>query len=168
MEFGMRISGLLKTLPVVIVIVLGVTAQERTSFEYGEPEELRGVKKIFVDTGADLKARNAIVKEITKKLPTLIISESQGDDDVVLVYNSTEETRLIDARTTPVPGTNSTRTKPVLDTVRKGTGYVAKKISSSTLRILVSFEGANDHLFSKSPEIGFAQTFIKAYKKANK
>lgn len=164
----MRIPKLSGTATLLAMVVLTVGAQEKPVFEYGQVEELRGLKRVFIDTGADLKARNSILKEIKKKLPSLIVNESPTDAEVLLVYGSTNETRLVGARTTPVQGTDATRTRPVYDAIKKGTGYVAKKGSNGTLRVLVGFEGANDHLFSKSPDLGFARAFIKAYNEANK
>jgi hypothetical protein len=43
--------------------------------EYGQPDELRGVTRVFVDTGIDAQQRGVVVKEIKKQLPGLESSQ---------------------------------------------------------------------------------------------
>jgi len=39
---------------------------QRPTIEYGSPSELKGITKIFIDTGTELEVRSNIIKEINK------------------------------------------------------------------------------------------------------
>ena len=47
------------------VVSLSVYAQS-SDVEYGKPNELKGLKKVFIDTGADMKNRERIISEQNK------------------------------------------------------------------------------------------------------
>jgi hypothetical protein len=59
------------TVSLMIGITLLLAQQPTIEYEYGNPQELKGVTKIYVYTGTQLSTRQDIVKDITKKLPQL-------------------------------------------------------------------------------------------------
>jgi hypothetical protein len=69
----------------VFVVALPVLAQEST-IEYGQPEELRGITKVFVNTGVDVQVRDMIVKVIHKRLPKLEVVSRPEDADIHLRF----------------------------------------------------------------------------------
>jgi hypothetical protein len=73
---------------------LGTTdrSQQAQQFEYGSPDELRGVTKIYVNTGADLEARNNIVETIQKDLKQITVTDRPDDADVCLFYGAASNT----------------------------------------------------------------------------
>jgi hypothetical protein len=138
----------------VMAFALPALAQQPT-IEYGQPAELRGVTKIFVDTGADIQQRNLIVKAIQKRLPNLEVVSRPEESDIHLRFS------LIQAK----------------DGKTKEAGEVVKLTGSNHVRILYS---VNDLVFSaveRDSTTGFAKDyakpyllaveFVKAYKKAN-
>ncbi len=77
----------------ILTFALPVLAQTPV-IEYGQPDELRGVTKVFV--GLDAPQREVVVREIKKQLPDLEIVSHPEESDIHLVF-SLKETR--DGRT---------------------------------------------------------------------
>jgi hypothetical protein len=133
---------------------LPVPAQEPT-VEYGQASELRGVTKIFVDTGVDAEQRKLIVKELKKRLPNLEVVSRPEESDVHLRF--------------VLKGTQSGRTE--------GAGTVVKVIGSSRIRVLFSFKDMTPQIFEQDSMMDsamdfakpliFTRQFVKAYRKAN-
>lgn len=138
----------------VLVFSLPVFAQQ-PSIEYGQPNELRGVTKIFVDTGIDVQERQLMVKAIQKRLPNLEVVSRPEESDIHLRFSPIQ--------------TKDGKTKEV--------GTVVKVIGNNRVRRLLSFK---DFIFpvieqKSTPSLAedyakpylFAIEFVKAYKKAN-
>lgn len=136
----------------VLAFALPVLAQTLI-IEHGQPDELRGVTKVFV--GLDAQQREIVVREIKKQLPNLEIVSRPEESDIHLRF-SLKETR--DGRT-------------------EGVGTVVKLIDPNRARTLCSF---NDNLspiyerhsiksygIERIMPLRFAREFVKAYKKAN-
>lgn len=70
-----------------LIFVLPTLAQS-AGIEYGQAAELRGVTKIFVNTGANLSGHDLLVKEIHKRLPNVSVVTRPEDADVHLQYDS--------------------------------------------------------------------------------
>src|SRR5262249_16707153 len=67
----------------IFAFALPVMAQ-KPIIEYGQPDELRGVTKVFVDTGVDAHQRELVVNEIQKQLPDLQIVSRPEESDIHL------------------------------------------------------------------------------------
>jgi hypothetical protein len=123
--------------------------------ENGRPDELRGVTKVFVDTGLDAQQRQVVVREIKKQLPDLEIVLRPEESDIHLQF-SMKETR--DGRTEAV-------------------GTVVKLIDANRARALHSFKGDLSPIYERHSiknfgiervmPLSFAREFVKVYKKAN-
>ncbi|HZF39084.1 MAG TPA: hypothetical protein VE715_09690 [Blastocatellia bacterium] len=123
--------------------------------EPGQPDELRGVTKVFVDTGLDVQQREVIVREIKKQLPDLEIVSRPEESDIHLRF-FLKETR--DGRT-------------------EGVGTVVKLIDANRERALCSFKEDLPPIYAQhsiksygieyTMPLKFAREFVKAYKKAN-
>ena len=123
--------------------------------EYGQPDELRGVTKVFVDTSLDAQQRGVIVREIKKQLPDLEVVSRPEESDIHLRF-FLKEAR--DGRT-------------------EGVGTVVKLIDANRARALYSFEDSLSPLYEqhsiknygieRTMPLRFAREFVKAYKKAN-
>ena len=145
--FLKKASGLLLLL---FAFVLYVPAQQ-PSVEYGQSSELKGVTKIFVDSGFDSQQRDQIAKEIQKRLPDLKIVLRPEDSDIHLRYLANDERSEV-------------------------TGTVVKIVSENRVRVLYSFKETPQIFVPVSiARIGikyakpnvFAAQFVKVYKKAN-
>jgi hypothetical protein len=139
---------------IVLTFALPVLAQTPI-IEYGEPDELRGVKKVFVDTGHDSQQRGVVVKEIKKQLPDLEIVSHPEESDIHLRFFLKEKR---DGRT-------------------EGIGTIVKLIDANRARALLSFKDYLSPIYERNSiksygieyimPIKFAREFVKAYKKAN-
>jgi hypothetical protein len=136
----------------VLTFALPILAQTPV-IEYGRPDELRGVTKVFV--GLDAQQREVVVREIKKQLPGLEIVSRPDESDIHLLF-SLKETR--DGRI-------------------EGVGTVVKLIDASHARELYSFKDNLSPIYEQHSiksygidrimPLRFARGFVKAYKKAN-
>ncbi|HEV2669185.1 MAG TPA: hypothetical protein VG324_29985 [Blastocatellia bacterium] len=136
----------------VLTFALPVSAQKPV-IEKGQPDELRGVTKVFV--GIDDQQREVVVKEIKKQLPDLEIVSRPDESDIHILF-SLKESR--DGRT-------------------EGVGRVVKLIDANRTRALYSFKMEMSPIYEQHSikkfgierilPLTFAREFVKAYKKAN-
>ncbi|MGH9751904.1 MAG: hypothetical protein ACREA2_03900 [Blastocatellia bacterium] len=139
---------------VVLTFALPVLAQAPI-IEHGQPDELRGVTKVFVHTSLEAQQREVVVREIKKQLPDLEIVALPEESDVHLRL-FLKETR--DGRT-------------------EGIGIVIKLIGANRERALYSFKGDLPPIYERHSITSFgieriiplrlAREFVKVYKKAN-
>lgn len=138
----------------VLTFTLPVYAQAPI-IEYGQPAELRGVTKVFVDTGLDAQQRGVVVKEIKKQLPDLEIVSRPEESEIHLRFFLKE---MRDGRIEWV-------------------GTVVKLIDANHMRALCSFKDDLPPIYEQHSiksygierimPLRFAREFVKAYKKAN-
>jgi hypothetical protein len=132
-----------------------LTSAQESGIEYGQASELRGVTKVFVDTGADIQQRNLIVKEIQKRLPDLEVVSRPEESDIHLRF-FLRETK---------PGKTD------------WLGTVVKFVESNRVRVLFSYRDDTLPIFEREtlmssamdlakPHI-FVRQFVKVYRKAN-
>jgi hypothetical protein len=135
-----------------LTLALPVLAQTPV-IEDGQPDELRGVTKVFV--GLDAQQREVVVREIKKQLPDLEIVSRPDESDIHLLL-SLKETR--DGRI-------------------EGVGSVVKLIDANHARALYNFKDYLPPIYEQHSiktygiervmPLRFAREFVKAYKKAN-
>jgi hypothetical protein len=126
------------------------TAQD---FEYGKPEDLKGLTRYYVDAGIDVKARSRIVEEIQKSIPQLLLAEDVESTEIMLTFMSRVETVPLGATT---------------ERLHTGVGTVAIHVrDSGKPRLVLNFTSRQDTKLEKMPYTKFAREFVKAYKKAN-
>jgi hypothetical protein len=138
--------------------------------EYGKPDELKGVTKIFIFTGAEMKDRERIIKELEKskkKAPDLVIVDRPADAEVVLVYSVTNEEWVSSIRTNPNAGSSDSTSTPIYMDTDTGTGRVIKPLPDGGMRLLMSFKDEQTYRWARNPVTNFARAFMKAYLKAN-
>jgi len=136
----------------ILTFALPVLAQTPV-IENGQPDELRGVTKVFV--GLEAQQREVVVREIKKQLPDLEIVSRPEESDIHLLL-SLKETR--DGRI-------------------EGVGTVVKLIDANHARALYSFKDDLPPIYEQHSiksygierimPLRFAREFVKAYKKAN-
>lgn len=154
----MRLSGITSLLFVVFLSSLTAHAQKQT-VEYGNPGELRDVKKVFVDTGTDIELRNHIVEEIRKRLPNLEVASAPEAADIHLRFSLKEERDY--GLVIPVGGRIG-----VPHSV--GVGSVVKVVGADRVRVLLSFKDSRTRFGERRPSTNFARAFAEAYRQANR
>jgi len=160
----LAISGIF----ILLVLALPVAAQQplptpQTIVEYGPPDELRGVTKVFVDTGTDAEQRNKIVREIHKKLPDLTIAARPEDANVHLRFSFKETNFYGPAYPYPYPihvSLGASRGE-------EGIGIVLVILSPERVRVLLSAKDVQVSFLEREPSVNFARAFVRAYERAN-
>ncbi len=157
--------------------------------EYGRPEELNGVRRVYVNTGTDLNGRENIMKVLKKDLPDVVLVDRVEDAEIALIYSSNSYAVLnsiITQRNSSTTGTVSLRedfgtyngsysgrttgtsvTTPVYRNVTDGAGLVVKFTSKGRSRLLMDFKDTKKTLLERRPSTNFARKFVGAYKKVN-
>lgn len=140
------------------VFALAARAQV-PAVEYGQPSELQGVKKVFVDTGMDTELRESIIKEIQKGVNNLSVVSRPEDADVHLRFQLDEQ----DNRAVIVP----VRGRVGVSSVRRGTGTVLKVVDDKRVRVLWSYKDSRKTVFERRPSTNFGREFVKLYRRYN-
>lgn len=154
----MRRKFFLSSVLVTFVFVVPSLAQNQV-IEYGHPMELRGVKKVFVDTGVDLDSRDRIIKEIQKGAPALTVASRPEDADVHLRFNLDDEDNY--AVIVPAKG------RIGIASVSKGAGTVVKVIDDKHVRVLWNHQDSKKTFLDRRPSTSFGREFAKLYRRYN-
>ena len=136
------------------------------SIEDGAPGELRGVKRIYIDTGGAQEERDNITGEILARLPSLEIVDVAGEAEVVLEFGAGGGTLR---GTLEIKGQLGL-TEKKFDTTREleiGKGQVLKRVSETVLHVLLKFHDPQFNALERKPSTNFARAFVKAYQQAN-
>jgi hypothetical protein len=146
-----------------------VTLAQRPTIEYGSPSDLKGVKKIFVDTGTEMEVRENILKELgksKKKTPDLEVVSRPEDAEIILAFGASASTYLAQVNTAPVDD-GAVVSHPVYRQVVHGDGVVLKPLGENRVRLLMSFKDSRSSRFERRPSTNFAREFIHKYMDAN-
>jgi len=141
------------------------TAVVAQSFEYGKPSELKGLKKVFVDTGGDMKNRDRISNEIQKANLGVELLDSADGAEVILSFQGGKEKQMAGVNST-TDSSGNTHSTPSYRKITVGAGQVFV-VRGDKLRVVLSFDDEEKTIFEKKPATNFGKTFVKAYKKAN-
>lgn len=142
------------TMSIILLLFFALTAFcQSDDYEYGKQAEMKGLSRIYINTGTDIQSREMVIKEIEKvKLPVEIVDDLK-DAEIFLMYEG---------------GMKDVQYKATTDQRSTGKGFVAiKGKNPDRPRILLNFEDTKNTYLEKKPAVKFAREFIKAYKQAN-
>ena len=146
------------SLVLALVFVVPALAQNQT-VEYGHPLELRGVQKVFVDTGVDIELRDQIIKEIQKGLPNVAVVSNPEDAEIHLRFSLRDDDNY--AVIVPAKG------RVGISNVRAGMGTVLKVINNGRVRVLWSYKDTQRSVVERRPSTNFGREFVKLYRRYN-
>lgn len=166
------------TMFLLLFFVVSASAQ-RPALEYGDESDLKGVTKVFVNTGRALNLRKSIIKNIRKELTNLEFVSREDEAEVVLVFDEGIREYSNGLATTTTSNTQvnedgssntieTTTTSPQITAFFQGEGMVLRKVTPYRERLLIEFNDRKSYWFERDPSTNFAKAFIKAYKNANK
>lgn len=151
----------------------------QTGIEYGNPQELKSVTKIYVYTDLQLSVRQDIIKDLSKRLPQLQIMDRVEDAEVYLGFIADKASYLAGLSTSGSVATNgdiSSTSRANYGTVNTGAGLVFKIVNGHN-RLLMDFEDSQTvsptvhglilGALHGSPSGNFVKAFADAYVKAN-
>jgi len=147
----------------LILFAISVAAQQ-PNVQPGMPGELRGVSRIHVAADTE-SARNAIVKVIQRSLPQLTVTEKAEDAEVWLVFRTDRRNFPKSIPSSELVRTTGAQTDEDFETV--ATGQVIKPITRDSASRLIEFKDVSSSVMVDYLSKGFAEAFIKSYKKAN-
>lgn len=135
-----------KHLALAAALLLAMSASAQTpSYEYGDPEELRGLTKVHVDAGADVDLYRIIRKVIEKREPRItVVPVEEAQFVVMLTYRTMRNSR--------------------------GKRYYTGELLALTagkkgLRLLSTYRHDEEELDDFADEI--AKAFLKEYRRVN-
>lgn len=144
-------------------LAISVAAQQPKVLP-GTPSELKGITRIHVAADTE-SARKTIVEVIKRNLPQLTVTEKAEDAEVWLVFRA--ERRNF-PKTNPTSGLVPARGAPTYEEFETvGSGQVIKPITRDSARRLIEFKDVSSSAMVDNLSKGFANAFIKGYKKAN-
>lgn len=155
---------LARILSIVLFAFSCVSAQQ---YEYGAPSELKGLTKVYVDTGPDIKNRDRIISMIAQAKTKLVLVDDIDNAEIMLTFGAGTETRITGANTNVIGKSAVTTVNRAR--LMRGQGLVAVqgKKNPEIPRILLSFASTRDRIWKAKPAKAFAKKFIKAWKEAN-
>lgn len=156
-----------RVLAVFAAIVLVRVALGQDAFEYGSPDDLKGVTSVYVYTGTDTELRENIREKLTKELPNLTLASRSEEAQVHLIFSADISTYVRGVNTTAGPNTNYSQSNVQYGRVVDGRGLVLKVEAGKQPILLFDFKDSRSTIFARRPSTNFAKAFVKAYKKAN-
>jgi hypothetical protein len=137
--------------------------------EYGSPEELKGLTKLYIYTGTDIEVQQNVAKQIRQRLPEIQISDKPEDAEMVFLVSGSTSSFFagMHSNSTSIGQTTTTNTTPIYSNVILGTGTIFKPMGPNRLRLLVQFNESRKTIFERRPSTNIARDFVEAYKKAN-
>src|SRR2546430_13695542 len=72
----------------LIVLLAPLCLAQNDSYAYGQPSDLKGLKKIYIDAGPDTKSRDSIIKNLEKSKLGFEIVDDQKDAEILLGYGA--------------------------------------------------------------------------------
>lgn len=150
------------------VLFSSVSYSQQQSYAYGQLSDLKGLRKIYVDTGADVQSRNSIIKDLEKSKLGFEIVDDIEEAEILLGFGAG---RVTDRAIATITGSSTIEIREMSS--RTGVGVVIARARGKD-RLVHSFrstqEGGRGVLgaaLQHKPVTNFVREFIKVYKKGN-
>jgi hypothetical protein len=130
---------------------------------FGQPSDLQGLKKVYVDTGADLESRKRIISELHKPELGLTLLDGPDGAEIILDFGSRTEDHFEKAT---FYGHASSHTDVRLKQILIGRGRVFV-VKDGQPRSVMSFANTKSTLWERAPATNFGRAFHKLYKTVN-
>lgn len=129
---------------------------------HGKPEEMKGLTKVFIDSGTDPKDRERIVKVIeSAKLGITVLDSAEGAE-IILNFVGGERRTTVDSYNVV---TKIYAPLPITLGFGRGVVYVVR---GDRRRAVLSFQDdGGNHFFPKKLATNFGKKFVKAYRRAH-
>jgi hypothetical protein len=147
-----------------LTLFVSSVAAQQLNVQPGIPSELRGVTRIHVAADTE-SARNGIVEIIKRSLPQLTVTEKTEDAEVWLVFRTDRRNFPKSYPASGLSKATGATTYEEFETV--ATGQVIKPITQDSARRLLEFKDVSSSVTVDHLSKGFANAFIKSYRKAN-
>lgn len=131
---------------------------------FGPPSDLQGLKKVYVETGADEESRKRIIRELNKPELGLTLLDAPDGAEIILDFGRRTEDHFDETAYPETSASGGMRLKQVL--LARGRVFVVK---DGKPRGVMSFEGAKNAttLWTRDLATNFGRKFRELYKKVN-
>ncbi len=150
----------------ILLLLLLLSVPALGQIEYGTNADLKGLKKVFIDTGSDMETRTRLIKELDKAKLDLEVLSSIDNADIVMRFVSETNEKLVSANTVYGDYGASTTAARVELIAGVGQVFVAGK-NGERPRLILSVKNSQQTKWEKRPSTKFILAFIKAYKDGN-
>lgn len=159
----------MRKLPFITLFVLFLLSTVSAQMEYGKAADLKGLTKVFIDTGADMEVRERIVKQIEKAKLGVEILGSDEDAEIMMLFRDQESDTVtgVSSNSTDTSWGRTTNSTVIKVPLIAGAGQVFVKGSNNKPRLVLSVQNSQQSRLEKRPSTKFADAFIKAYREAN-
>ena len=145
----------------LLILCAGVPMAQTGKTE-NKPEEMRGLTKVFVDSGADPKDRERIVKVIESAKLGLTVLDSAEGAEIILNFVGGEQQTTTDTYNVV---TKIYAPLPVTLSFGRGVVYVVR---GDRRRVVLTFQDdGGNHFFPKKLAKDFGKKFVKAYRRVH-
>lgn len=69
-----------------LTVILLASVSNAADYEYGSPDELKGVKRLYIDAGDAIDLRNIMAAVVQKRLPGVEVLSSSENAELALVF----------------------------------------------------------------------------------
>lgn len=143
---------------IALVLLFGFPLHAQgPTYDYGKPETLKGLTRVYIDAGPDLKTRNRIEEDLKKAKLGLEFVE-MDNTQILITFRMT-----VDHRSVVV--TDNVITEPDYPHGRAMVLVVDQQHDKP--RLVMSFDDIQRTILEGNPLKNFIKEFIKVYKKAN-
>jgi hypothetical protein len=145
----------------LIALFASLSLAQNDSYAYGQPSDLKGLKKVYVDSGPDTKSRDKIIKDLENAKLGFEIADDEKDAEILLGYGAGAVSRKVVGS---VVGSSVIMREK---TQRTGVGIVVALNARGKDRVVHSFEDVQNSKWERNPVDNYVREFIKVYKKGN-
>ena len=157
----------MRHLKLLILLLCLCPVARSQDFSDGRPSDLKGLKKVYVDTGTDLKSRRRIINELNRPgLGLTLLDEPEGAEIILDFGGRTEH--HVEKLTLYVGYPQQFDTVQVHKQILIGRGRVSV-VKDGKPQIVMSFEDTKNAgaFWERDPATNFGRNFRKLYKKGN-
>lgn len=159
-------SQAMRHLKLLLLVLCLCPVARSQDFSDGRPSDLKGLKKVYVDAGTDLKSRRRIIDELNRPgLGLTLLAEPEGAE-IILDFGGRTERHDEDVTPYvhyPRPHLNTVQVHRQL-LIGRGRVFVVK---DGKPRGVMSFEDIKTAFWERDPATNFGRNFRKLYRKAN-
>ena len=137
---------------------------------YGSVSDLRGLTRLFVDTGTNVRARDRIIRELRSSGIALELVQDARDAQMLLEFGASVERRVsgwvTNTRRDKDKRRDESVTTPTEQNIQAGAGAVYV-VRGGRLAIVESFADEKRIFLERDPATNFARAFLRLYRGAN-
>ena len=157
-------------LMLLVAVFTVAEGQDLDRPRYGTSSDLRGLTRLFVDTGTDVGARERIIRELRSAGIRLQLVEDARDAQILLEFGASIERRVSGWVTNTRRDKDERRgesvSTPTEQKIHTGAGTVYV-VHGGRLSIVESFADEKRIFFERDPATNFARAFLRLYRGVN-